>query len=158
MLHSFEEMEPYAERARLAARTVIADTSCGLASALLALQLSRLGQPAEFVRGHYLQPGEDETDRNGHVWVEVGEMLLDPTRDQFNEDPHSKTYTGRYVTKERRPASEDLVYGHLALQWQVRRPAVQNRIRAVCKQYGLDAEQLEDRAARIVLTAPPGSA
>jgi hypothetical protein len=53
----FDDMGPYVDRARLAARTVIDCTSCELASSLLALELSRLGQPAEFVRGHYMQPG-----------------------------------------------------------------------------------------------------
>ena len=155
-MESFNGMCSYVERSRLAARTVIDETSCELASSLLALELSRVGQPAEFVRGHYLQPGETETARNGHAWVEVGEVRLDPTRDQFHEDPRSKTHRGRYVSTERRAASEDLVYAHLALQWRVRLPAVQDRICAVCEQYGLDADQLEDRAAKIFLTAPVG--
>jgi hypothetical protein len=144
------------ERARLAARSVITGTSCELASSLLALELSRLGWPTQFVRGHYLKPDEDATVRNGHAWVEVGAVLLDPTRDQFGESVFAEESLGRYMADERRPGSEDLAYAHLALQWRVRLPKIREQIRRVCDEYRLDAPQLEDRAERILLSAPVG--
>lgn len=145
-------MQHSAERARVAARTIIDGTSCELASPLLALDLSQQGQAAEFIRGHYIQPGDRENGANEHAWVQVGEVLIDPTRDQFGEDPQSLSFRGHYVQREKKPASEELVYRQLALQWRI--PPRQASIARVAAQYGLDAEELDLYAARTFTMSP----
>lgn len=149
---TFDDLQPSAERARVAARTVIAGTSCELASSLLALDLSQQGQTAEFVRGHYIQPGHCVSGANEHAWVKVGGLLIDPTRDQFGEEPDSVSFRGRYVQRQTKPASEDLVYKQLALQWRI--PARQPSIRRVAEEYGLDAGEL-DLYATLTYTMSP---
>jgi hypothetical protein len=139
----FSDLSTLVEDARRDTRSVIEDTGCQLGASLLALALARLGEPAEYVVSHYLRPGETETGSNEHAWVEVEGVLLDPTRDQFGESHLSASYDGRYVPRERTPASamEEQVYMQLGLQWRV--PARQGSIRKLIQRYGMDIEHLE---------------
>jgi Transglutaminase-like superfamily len=141
------ELRGPVEDAHRATRSVIEGTGCQLGASLLALALGRLGKPAEYVVGHYVQPGEVEMGANEHAWVEVDGVILDPTRDQFGENPLIESYDRRYVERERKPAGAmaDQVYLQLALQWRI--PARQDSILKVVQQYGLDVDQLELRSA-----------
>jgi transglutaminase-like putative cysteine protease len=123
-------------------RLVIPGTGCELAAALLTLELRGIGEPAKFVRGHYRTPDEAEDAHNLHAWVEVADVLLDPTRDQFGDDPFSESYLRQYL-RDAGDSPED-VEGHayrlLAMQW----PFKQAAIRQVVELYGLDITRLED--------------
>jgi hypothetical protein len=150
---SFEELLPNIKRAHDAARLVIPKTGCQLASALLTLDLGRSGCPADYVTGRYSgNPGQD------HWWVEVSGLLLDPTRDQFGEDPFSEDYQGKYVRSETpaKPANQMATEAarNLQLQWNAK---ARQAITQVAQDYGLDMEQIEEplHLALAVTEAPP---
>lgn len=139
---SFAELLPHVERAHHAVRQVIPCTGCELAAALLTLELRGLGEPAEFVRGHYRRPEEPEDKHNLHAWVEVADVLLDPTRDQFGEDPFSEAHQRPYLN-DAGPPPKDLeahAYTLLEMQWSFKEAA----IRDLVEQYRLDITRLED--------------
>jgi hypothetical protein len=141
---AFVDYLPALRRAHDATRPVIRTTGCRLAAALLTLDLGRAGEPAEYVHGHYLQP--DKTEHGGveHWWVEVGAVLLDPTRDQFGENPFCETYEGRYVSTDRMPASgmKSEIYSLLRPHWGYKK--TEDAIRGVVEQYRLDLSELDN--------------
>ena len=75
------------EQAREFARRIYPYSGCVLASQLLAWRLDSRGVGAEVVEGHYLQPGQRPCHVSAHWWVQVDGLVLDPTRDQYGEDP-----------------------------------------------------------------------
>jgi hypothetical protein len=97
---------------------VIPRSGCELAAALLTRQLRREGLSAEFVRGHSLAPGEERDAKNLHAWVEADGLLLDPTRDQFGEDPLSETHEREYIKGDGDPPADldGHIYGMLQMQ------------------------------------------
>lgn len=144
-MSSFTDLLPAIERAHIATRLVIADKGCQLGASLLALDLGRAGEFAEYVHGHYLQAEETESRGVEHWWVEVDGVLLDPTRDQFpGEDALSESYAGRYVPQDREPASsmENEVYRQLQFSWE--RPKSKKVVERVVAEYHLDLVKLEE--------------
>jgi hypothetical protein len=115
-----------------------------LATALLTLDLGRVGEAPEYVHGHYLQTDKTESCGTEHWWVEIGGVLLDPTRDQFGEDPFCETYAGRYVSTDRMPVSgmESEIYSLLRLHWGYQK--TEEAIRGLVEQYRLDLSELDD--------------
>ena len=87
---AFADVLPPLERAHASTRLVIPKRGCQLAASLLALELGRAGLPAEYVCGRYSANPEQE-----HWWVVVDSVLLDPSRDQFDdEDPSPRATRG----------------------------------------------------------------
>ena len=80
---------------------MIQGTGCQLGASLLTLDLDRQGVQAEYVRGYYSGSPEQE-----HWWVEAEGLLLDPTRDQFSEDPFAEHCAGNYERVDAKPASK----------------------------------------------------
>jgi hypothetical protein len=117
---------------------VIHGTGCQLGASLLTLDLDRQGVQAEYVRGYYSGSPEQE-----HWWVEAEGLLLDPTRDQFSEDPFAEHYAGNYERVDAKPASkmEYEATMHLRLHWSSNRH-VRDAITQVAAQYGLDLAQI----------------
>lgn len=143
MIVLFIELLPAVERAHAATRLVIPRTGCQLGASLLTLDLDRHGVRAEYVKGRYSALPQQE-----HWWAEVDDLLLDPTRDQFSEDPFAEHYAGEYERRSAKPVGE---IEHeatmlLRLQWSTNR-RVRDGITQVAAQYQLDL-------ARI--TEPPG--
>ncbi len=134
----FIDLLPAVEHAHAAARLVIEGTGCQLASSLLTLDLDRQGTRAEYVRGYYSGSPQQE-----HWWVEAEGLLLDPTRDQFSEDPFAEHYAGEYERIDAKPASkmEYEATMHLRLHWSSNR-RVRDAIEQVAGQYGLDLEEI----------------
>jgi hypothetical protein len=145
----FADFLPATKHAHEAARLVIPNTGCQLAASLLALDLGRNGEPAEYVTGRYTEAPEGE-----HWWVEVGAVLLDPTRDQFDEDPFQEDFRGRYIRDDAKPASqvEHEATMQLRFQWAYNR-RVRPAVKQVARQYGLDQRQVEEP---IGLLSPAG--
>jgi hypothetical protein len=141
---TFLELMPPLVRAHENTRRVIPSKGCQLAASLLTLELGRAGLPAEYVCGFYSANPEQE-----HWWVEVRSVLLDPTRDQFDdENPFSETYQGHYERVSCRPAAamHDEVIGHLRLHWSFgrsTRPAIED----IVALYGLDLEAVQEPMA-----------
>ena len=138
---TFDDFLPALERAHASARLVIPNTGCQLAASLLALELDRAGLPAEYVCGHYSAAPEQK-----HWWVQVNSVLLDPSRDQFDdEDPLSESYGGEYSRSCSKPASEmeHEATMHLQLHWSFNRRA-RPAIKAVVTLYGLDLAKVEE--------------
>src|ERR1700742_5190741 len=98
---------------------------------------------AEYVTGRYSASPEQD-----HWWVEADELLLDPTRDQFFEDPFAEHYAGQYERMDAKPASKMEVEATmmLRLQWSTNR-RVRDAISPVAAQYQLDLA---------CITEPPG--
>lgn len=137
---SFDALLPLMERVQVAVRRVIPNTGCELASALLARELREAGSQAAFVRGHYVAPGDAIGDHNLHAWVQLDGLVLDPTRDQFSEEPFTETYRGEYVADLDSPLP-DLdahIYTLLNLQLAYQREVVL----ALIADYGLDPLEL----------------
>ncbi len=134
----FIDLLPAVARAHAATRLVIQGTGCQLGAALLTLDLYRQGVQAEYVRGRYSASPEQE-----HWWVEAEDLLLDPTRDQFSEDPLAEDYVGAYKRVEAKPASkmEYEATMHLRLQW-LTNCRVRDSIAQVAAQYRLDLAQI----------------
>ena len=134
----FVQLLPAVERAHAATRLVIQGTGCQLGASLLTLDLDRQGVQAEYVRGYYSGSPEQE-----HWWVEAEGLLLDPTRDQFSEDPFAEHYAGEYERVDAKPASkmEYEATMHLRLHWSSNR-RVRDAITQVAAQYGLDLAQI----------------
>jgi hypothetical protein len=134
----FSELLPAVQRAHAAARLVIEGTGCQLASSLLTLDLDRQGIQAEYVRGYYSAAPEQE-----HWWVDAASVLLDPTRDQFSEDPFAEHYAGEYRRVDAKPGSEmeHEATCHLRLHWSHNR-RVRDAIAQVAAQYSLDLAEI----------------
>jgi hypothetical protein len=152
----FIDLLPAVERAHAATRLVIQGTGCQLAASLLTLDLDRRrGVKAEYVRGYYSALPEQE-----HWWVEAESLLLDPTRDQFSEDPFAEHYAGAYTRADAKPASkmEYEATKHLRLQWSSNR-RVRDAIKQVAAQYRLDLSQImEPPGLFMPVPAPPDGA
>ena len=142
---SFDELLPLIERVQAAVRRVIPNTGCELASALLARELTDAGLPATFVRGHYLAPGEDIGDRSLHAWVQLDGLVLDPTRDQFSEDPFTETYRGEYVSDLGSPPPD--LDAHIYTLLSLQLPYMREAVLALVADYRLDPLQLRQRDA-----------
>lgn len=136
----FADFLPALERAHRATRLIIPTTGCQLGASLLALEMGRGGDSAAYIMGRYSQAPERD-----HWWVELGALLLDPTRDQFGEDPFDECYKGRYVRGDGKLAShmEYEATMHLRLQWSFNRHA-RDAIKYVAAQYGLDQCEVEE--------------
>jgi hypothetical protein len=134
----FIDLLPAVERAHTATRLVIQGTGCQLGASLLTLDLGRQGLQAEYVRGSYSRLPSQE-----HWWVETEGLLLDPTRDQFSEDPFAEHYAGAYERVDAKPASkmEYEATMHLRLHWSSNRCA-RNAIEQVATQYRLNLPQI----------------
>jgi hypothetical protein len=134
----FAELLPAVRRAHAAARLVIEGTGCQLASSLLTLDLDRQGIQTEYVRGYYSAAPEQE-----HWWVDAEGVLLDPTRDQFSEDPFAEHYAGEYRRVDAKPGSdmEHEATCHLRLHWSYNH-RVRDAIARVAAQYGLDLAEI----------------
>jgi hypothetical protein len=117
---------------------VIQGTGCQLGASLLTLDLDRQGLQAEYVRGSYSRSPSQE-----HWWVEAESLLLDPTRDQFSEDPFAEHYAGAYERVDAKPASkmEYEATMHLRLHWSSN-PRARDAIKQVAAQYRLDLPQI----------------
>lgn len=136
---SFESFRPAIERAHTATRRLIPNTGCQLGASLLALELVRAEMDANYVRGRYsANPSQD------HWWVEVAELLLDPTRDQFGEDPLCETYAGQYISESRKTGVliENEVCAQLRVQWSYNR-RLRHVVREISGQYGVDRQRVE---------------
>ena len=134
----FAELLPAVERAHTATRRVIPRRGCQLGASLLALDLGRGGERAEYVAGFYSASPEQQ-----HWWVEADGLVLDPTRDQFREDPFDERYAGDYERTSVKPVAE-MEYEaimHLRLQWSTNRRAREG-IREVAMRYRLDLAQI----------------
>jgi hypothetical protein len=133
----FIDLLPAVERAHAATRLVIQGTGCQLAASLLTLDLDRQGVQAEYVRGYHSGSPEQE-----HWWVEAEGVLLDPTRDQFSEDPFAEHYAGAYKRVDAKPASKmkSEATVHLRQHWSNHR--VRDAITQVAAQYGLDLAEI----------------
>jgi hypothetical protein len=141
---SFKDLLPRVESVHFAVRRVISRSGCELASALLVCELRDAGFRATFVRGHYLAPN---TDRNPlHAWVEIDDLLLDATRDQYLGEPFTESYPGTYVRDGGRPPADlkQLIYDQLQRQFPFKR----EEVLALITTYQLDPQRLEDDAAR----------
>lgn len=134
----FVYLLPALERAHAATRQVIAKRGCQLGASLLTLDLDRESVRAEYVAGRYSALPEQE-----HWWVEAAGVLLDPTRDQFSEDPFVEHYAGEYRRAGAKPASQMLAEATmlLRLQWSNNR-RVRDAIAQVAAQYQLDLVQI----------------
>lgn len=146
---AFVDLLPAVERAHAATRLVIEGTGCQLGSSLLALDLGRDGVEAEYVRGYYsASPGQE------HWWVEADGLLLDPTCDQFSENPFAERHAGTYSRADAKPASEmeHEATMHLRFNWSYNRRA-RDAIKQVAAQYGLDLEKIMEPPG--LLTAAP---
>ena len=142
----FVELLPAVERAHAATRLVIPGTGCQLGASLLTLDLDRQGVRAEYVTGRYSASPQQE-----HWWVEADELLLDPTRDQFSEDPFAEHYAGRYERMDAKPASkmEAEAAMMLRLQWSTNR-RVRGAITQVAAQYQLDLARISEPPGLLV--------
>lgn len=60
---------------------------CEEAAGDLAMALHALGHDAGVVWGEYSHPCPQGYPTTGHCWVEVGGMIADPTRAQFDGGP-----------------------------------------------------------------------
>lgn len=140
MSSAFDSYLPALERAHAATRRVIDKTGCQLASSLLTLELAARGEPALYVQGRYSANPDQQ-----HWWVEVAGVLLDPTRDQFDEDPFSETYTGTYACESRKTGIdvENEAYALLRLSWSYNR-RVQDAVVEVARAYGLDPKRVQE--------------
>jgi len=122
---------------------------------LLTLDLDRQGVQAEYVRGYYSGSPEQE-----HWWVDVEGLLLDPTRDQFSEDPFAEHYAGAYERLDAKPASkmEHEATLLLRLHWSSNRRA-RDAIAQVAARYGLDLEEImEPQGLFVPVRATPDGA
>jgi hypothetical protein len=119
---------------------VIPNTGCQLAASLLALELIRAGEPAEYVQGRYSANPDQQ-----HWWVEVRGVLLDPTRDQFGEDPLTEAYAGEYTPASRKRGSdiENEAYMLLRLSWSYNRP-IRESVLDVAREYGLNVDRIQE--------------
>jgi hypothetical protein len=117
-MDGFGSYLPALERAHAATRRVIPNTGCQLASSLLASELWRRGKTADYVQGRYSANPDQH-----HWWVEVDGLVLDPTRDQFGEDPFVESYAGSYTGEGRKTGSdiENEAYTLLRLSWSYNR-------------------------------------
>lgn len=142
----FIDLLPAVERTHAATRLVIQGTGCQLGASLLTLDLGRQGVDAEYVRGYYSALPEQE-----HWWVEADGLLLDPTRDQFSEDPFAEHYAGVYTRADAKPASKMQYEAtmHLRLHWSSNR-RVRDAIQQVAAQYGLDLPQIMEPLGLLV--------
>jgi hypothetical protein len=106
---------------------------------LLALELLRRGEPAHYVEGLYCTASDHQ-----HWWVEVRGILLDPTRDQFGEDPFTETYAGSYSCAIRKTGSdiEAEAYAFLQLHWSSNY-RVRDAVVRVAREYRLDTEHVQ---------------
>jgi hypothetical protein len=89
-----------------------------------------------------------------HWWVEVEGLLLDPTRDQFSEDPFAEHYAGAYERVEAKPASK-MEYEAtmiLRLQWSTNH-RVRDAIAQVAAQYRLDLAQIMEPPGLLTLVS-----
>lgn len=69
---------------------------CRLCAARLAVELRKIGYPAMIAKGTFTldrpdpdadYPSEEhETGKVTHYWVEIGDLLIDATADQFSEE------------------------------------------------------------------------
>lgn len=143
-MSTFADYLPALRRAHDATRLLIRTTGCRLAAALLTLDLGREGKSAEYIHGRYLKADGSEQGGTEHWWVEVGGVLLDPTRDQFGEDPFCETYAGRYVSTDRMPATgmESEIYSLLRPHWGYQK--TEEAIRGLVGQYRLDLSELDN--------------
>lgn len=143
----FDSYLPAVRRAHAATRRVIKKTGCQLGSSLLALELLRRGEQVDYVEGLYCTESDHQ-----HWWVEAGGVLLDPTRDQFGEDPFAETYAGRYSGEDRKTGSkiENEVYAHLQLHWSSNY-RVRAAVVAVAREYRLDVERVQRSPSVVAL-------
>jgi len=146
----FAELLPAVERAHAATRLVIPRTGCQLGASLLALELGRGGEPAEYATGFYSPAPEQQ-----HWWVEVDGLLLDPTRDQFHEDPFAERHEGHYERTGARPATA-MVYEammQLRLHWSTNRRA-RDAIKEVALRYHLDVLRIAEPLGPLTAVGP----
>lgn len=73
--------------------------------------------------------------------------LLDPTRDQFGEDPLTEAYEGFYTPESRKRKTggdiEDEAYMLLRLSWSYNRP-IREIVVDVAREYGLNIDRVEE--------------
>ena len=151
----FIELLPAVERSHATTRQIIAVRGCQLCASLLTLDLDRAGVQAEYVTGRYSALPEQE-----HWWVEAADVLLDPTRDQFSEDPFAEHYTGEYRRAGAKPASQMVAEATmlLRLQWLTNR-RVRGAIAEVAAQYQLDLAQIMEPPGLLTpVRSTPGAA
>jgi hypothetical protein len=136
----FESLLPQLMRAHEATRRLIETTGCQLGASLLAVDLARREQDVAYVRGRYSAAPQQD-----HWWVETSRLLLDPTRDQFAEDPFTEGYRGTYVAVDRKvgPSLVDELYMHLRFRWSYDRPR-RDTVIAIALEYGLDAGRVAE--------------
>jgi hypothetical protein len=99
------------------------------------------------VRGYYSGSPQQE-----HWWVAAEDLLLDPTRDQFSEDPFAEHYAGDYQRIAVKPANK-MEYEAtmiLRLQWSTNR-SVRDAIAQVAAQYRLDLAQIMEPPGLLTL-------
>lgn len=140
---SFDEPLPRVERVHAAVRRVIPRSGCELASALLARELRDDGFPGVFVLGHYFASSATSAERGPlHAWVELDHLVLDPTRDQFQQDPFVETCQGEYVRDGGDPPAD--LEAHIYEQLKRQLPWKREAVFALAAEYGLDPLLLED--------------
>lgn len=113
---------------------------------MLTLDLDRQEVQTEYVRGYYSGSPEQE-----HWWVEAEGLLLDPTRDQFSEDPFAEHYAGAYKRVDTKPGSkmEDEATMQLQMPWSYNR-RVRDAIAQVAVQYRLDLARIMEPLGLLV--------
>jgi hypothetical protein len=99
--------------------------------------------PGTFVLGHYLASGVASADRGQlHAWVELDDLVLDPTRDQFAHDPFIETYQGEYVRDGGDPPADLEAYIYTLLSIQL--PYKHEAIVTLAAEYKLDPVRLRE--------------
>jgi hypothetical protein len=97
--------------------------ACGLAAHLLAIELQREGMDVWLAHGQYDCPTRGY--KAGHTWIESSFLIIDPTRDQFEEgrkvftkqskDAKRYSASSRSEITERKAAEE--IDRHLKTPW-----------------------------------------
>ncbi|HEV2944004.1 MAG TPA: hypothetical protein VGX26_02680 [Solirubrobacteraceae bacterium] len=71
--------------------------------------------------------------------------MLDPTRDQYGEDPFSETHQREYIRDASDPPVD--LDGHIYGMLNMQLPWKESAVRALVEQYDLDISQLEVASA-----------
>ena len=90
------------------------------------------------MHGYYSASPDQE-----HWWVSAVGVLLDPTRDEFSENPFAEHYAGEYTRVDAKPGGEmeHEATCHLRVNWAYNRRA-RDAIEQVVAQYSLDLAEV----------------